>query len=312
MVAFVPEAVDEHPHPGHFLVLLPLCLPQAGDAGVPFRQVGAVDAAVDGQRPQPDLGDLRDHAVEEVAIVRDQHHRVRIVDEELLQPVARLEVEVVGRLVEQQQPGPAEQQLGQCDAHLPAAGERLGGAFEVGGGEAEPAQDRVHLRLDAVAVPILERVLDLAVARQGGVVLARGHTGVSELRFERAQLRLQREQRLERPARLLVERPAGVGQPILRQVADRQAVRPRNLARVGLDLPGQHLEQRRLAGPVRAAEADALAVLNLPGDLVEQHPVAEGLVKVGDVEHRNEVRLSVPRIQGAGVGRRGDRYRYNS
>ena len=211
---------------------------------------------------------------------------------------------MVGRLVEQQQAGPAEQQLGQRDAHLPAAGERLGGLPEVGRLEAETAQHRVHLRLDAVAVPVLEGGLDLAVAVERAVVLLLRQTGIAEPCLQLAKLRLQREQRLEGAARLVVERPARVGQPVLRQVADRQIVRPGNLAGVGLDLAGQHLEQRRLARAVRAAQPDPLAGLELPGDLVEEDPVAERLVEVGDVEHRNAVRLSAPRIQGAGDGLR--------
>ena len=81
---------------------------------------------------------------------------------------------MVRGLVEQQQAGPAEEQLGERDAHLPAAGERLGGLPEVGRLEAETAQHGVHLRLDAVAVPVLEGGLDLAVAVERGVVLALG------------------------------------------------------------------------------------------------------------------------------------------
>ena len=60
----------------------------------------------------------------------DEDDGVRILDEKLLEPVARLEVEVVGRLVEQEDVRPAQQQLGQRDAHLPAAGELAGVAVE--------------------------------------------------------------------------------------------------------------------------------------------------------------------------------------
>jgi hypothetical protein len=47
------------------------------------------------------------------------------------QPVARFEIEVVGGLVEKQQAGTSEQQLGERDPHLPAAGERLRGPVEI-------------------------------------------------------------------------------------------------------------------------------------------------------------------------------------
>ena len=52
------------------------------------------------------LGDV----VEEVAVVGDRHDGARVLLEEALEPVDRLGVEVVGRLVEQQQVGVAEQQ----------------------------------------------------------------------------------------------------------------------------------------------------------------------------------------------------------
>ena len=127
----VAEAVDEHLDARDFFVLLALGLAQRLDARVVLDEVVAVVAEVVGQRAQRQVGDARDDGVEEEAIVRDEDHRVRIGVEVLLEPVARFEIEVVGRLVEQQQVRLAEQQLGQRDAHLPAAGERLGRPLEV-------------------------------------------------------------------------------------------------------------------------------------------------------------------------------------
>jgi hypothetical protein len=67
------------------------------------------------------VGDLVDHRVEEVAVVGDQHQGAAVVAEPLLEPDHRVEVEVVGGLVEQQQVGAAHQRLGQVEAHPPAA-----------------------------------------------------------------------------------------------------------------------------------------------------------------------------------------------
>ncbi len=61
--------------------------------------------------------------VEEVAVVGDGDHGAGEAGEELLQPLHRFGVEVVGRLVEQQHVGAREQQLAQRDAALFAAGE---------------------------------------------------------------------------------------------------------------------------------------------------------------------------------------------
>ncbi len=57
----------------------------------------------------PDLGDLVDRDVEKVAVVRDQQEGVRIVLQIFFEPVARFEIKVIGRLVEQQQVGLLQQ-----------------------------------------------------------------------------------------------------------------------------------------------------------------------------------------------------------
>ena len=88
------------------------------------------------------------------------------------------------------------------------------------------------------------------------------------------------EQRLEGAAGFLEDRAAAVRQAVLRQVADRQRVGLVDDAGVGLVDAGQHLEQRGLAGAVRAAQADAIAVADLPRDVVEQGAVAEGFGEV--------------------------------
>ena len=63
-----------------------------------------------------ELEDPAGDVVEEVAVVGDRHDRAGVVLEELLEPVDALGVEVVRRLVEQQQIRTAEQQAAQGDA----------------------------------------------------------------------------------------------------------------------------------------------------------------------------------------------------
>ena len=124
----VAEAIDEHLHARDFFVLLALGLAQAFEHGVALLDVLAVVADVVGQLAQVNVGDARDDRIEEVAVVRDENDRVGIGAEIFLEPVAGFEIEVIGRLVEQQQVRASEQELGQRDTHLPAAGERFAAA----------------------------------------------------------------------------------------------------------------------------------------------------------------------------------------
>ena len=75
---------------------------------------GEALAAIEFEDP---LGDV----VEEVPVVGDGDDRAGVVTEEPLEPVDRLGVEVVGRLVEQQQVGARQQEPTQRDASTLAA-----------------------------------------------------------------------------------------------------------------------------------------------------------------------------------------------
>ena len=83
----------------------------------------AVVAAIDRRLLVLDVDDAVDDAVEELAIVRDQQQRAGIVAQPALEPDDRVEVEVVGGLVEQQQVRRTHQRLRDVEPHAPAAGE---------------------------------------------------------------------------------------------------------------------------------------------------------------------------------------------
>ena len=71
----------------------------------------------------------------------DHDHGVRIARDVLLEPERAFEIEIVGRLVEQQEIGLGEQRRRERDAHAPAAGEFGAGALLLGMREAEAGED---------------------------------------------------------------------------------------------------------------------------------------------------------------------------
>jgi hypothetical protein len=95
---------------------------------------------------------LRD-VVQEVPVVGDGDHRSRVLLEEALEPLDGLGIEVVRGLVEEQQVRVLEQQPGERDAPLLAAGQRR----DVG--VVGRAAERVHRDVDvALQVPGANRV----------------------------------------------------------------------------------------------------------------------------------------------------------
>jgi hypothetical protein len=132
-----------------------------------------------------------------------------------------------------------------------------------------------RLQLDAVAVAQAEAVLQIAVAMQHRVVIRFGNAAVAQTFLELVHLGLDGEELGEGAAGFLEHRMTGVSEPVLGQVAHGQGGRFQNGAAVRLVEAPHHAQQRRLAGAVGTAQADALAIGNLPRDVVEQHAVAE-------------------------------------
>ena len=97
------------------LLLVEACLLLFQPAGVvALERIAA--AAIEFENP---LGDV----VEEVAVVRDGDDRARVLLQMVFEPLDGLGVEVVGRLVEQQQIGLLQERLAERDAPAFAAGE---------------------------------------------------------------------------------------------------------------------------------------------------------------------------------------------
>ena len=81
--------------------------------------------------------------------------------------------------------------------------------------------------------------------------------------------------------RLVEHRAPGHFLDVLAEVADRQLLRHRHIAVVGHFLAGDHPEQRRLAGAVRADEADLLAGVELKRRVDEENLPAVLLADAG-------------------------------
>ena len=100
----------------------------------------------------------------------DTDLRVRNEDEDVLvrlefffEPDAGLEVEVIGRLVEEQQMRLDEERSGQGDSHAPTAGKVLAALPLHLLGEAETLEDVASLGLGHVRADVVETLVDLKI-----------------------------------------------------------------------------------------------------------------------------------------------------
>src|SRR5690606_35679652 len=82
-----------------------------------------VVAAIAVQPCSLDVDKLLAAVVDEIAVLRNQHQRAGITRQPLLQPQARIEIQVVGGFIEQQQIGRAHQRLRQIQPDAPATRE---------------------------------------------------------------------------------------------------------------------------------------------------------------------------------------------
>ena len=111
-------------------------------------------AVVDVQRVAGDV-------VQEALVVRDDHRAAGVVGQELLEPADGQDVEVVGRLVEQQDVDAADQDLRQQHAQLEPARQRAQRRVVDRGRDPQPLQHRGGSPLQRVAVVRGDLILEV-------------------------------------------------------------------------------------------------------------------------------------------------------
>ena len=215
-----------------------------------------------------DLGD----GVEELAVVADDDHRAGVALQPGLEPDERVEVEVVGRLVEQHQVGRAHQRARELQAHAPAAREARHRHVELADLEAEAEQHRLGARPRVEAAGFHDRLVRV---RHRVAVVAR--LGARQLGLGLGQRGVAGEHEVGRAF-------LGLGH-VLRDFGDAPARRHRAVAGVGVQAAGEEREQRRLAGAVAADQADLFARLDGQAGAVEDELDATAKRELGENEH---------------------------
>ena len=227
------------------------------------------------------------HRVEERAIVADAQHRLVGVGEIPLEPGRRVEIEVVGGLVEDVQIG----RRGELprERHAPAftAAQRADAraACHVGR-KAHAHQNRVHLRRHLVAALALEpfEVAAVLLHRRFAVIGLELRRLLRQRGFELAQL----AERIghDVPQALIVGEA-----PVLIHERHAQPRRARHRPARGLQVAGDEPHERGLARAIAPHDGPAIARGNSEGDVAEDFGGAEVDTGVAEGEKRHPYRV---------------------
>ena len=191
---------------------------------------------------------------------------------------------MVGGLVEQHAVGPHQQDAGQRHAHLPAARQQPDIAVHALLAERKPRQHLARPRIERIAVQLLEAALDLAIALDQRVHVV-GLLRVGHRRLQLGDLDRQRAHRSDPIHHRRHGAHARHLADVLAEIADGHAGIDRHLAVVGLFLPRDHPEQRRLAGAVGPDQTRFLPLLEAHRRVDEQDLMAVLLADVVEANH---------------------------
>ena len=233
-------------------------------------QVIVVIARPTGHLAAVDLDDAGRQRAQEFAVVGDEHHAAAEVLQEFLEPGDRLDIQMVGRLVQQQHVRRLHQRLAEQHAPLHAARERR--EFDIGG-KLQARDHFLHAPLQLPAVPGFDARLHLG-QRAGVDVMGMAEAVV--LREQRAQLAQTGGDDIEHQARHRLRH-------FLRETGD-LAAEGAHLAIVRADLPGHQPHQGGFAGAVAADDADALVGFDGEIDLFEQERTADAVVDILEID----------------------------
>ena len=256
---FIAELLDELfgllDHPLLVFVSGHLLRPAFGAQHDVFR----IGDLVIGHLAQRQLDRAVGHVVQKSAVVRDEQHRPVVVFQVLLQPLDRLDVKVVGRLVQQKDRRTAQQQFRQLDTHAPAARKLARGAAEIRALESEAQQRLFDVGFAGVASEDMVVVLRVVQTMQKLFVSGAFVIGAfGDLARQRGDFRLQPQHLIEGFGRLFGQR-RGVGHAHrLRQIADRTFAVQGHMARRGLLFARDDAQQRGFSRTVAAHQTDAV------------------------------------------------------
>ena len=221
-------------------------------------------------------------------IVTDDADGAAIRAQALLQPALTLQVQVVGRFVQQQHLRLLQQQLGQRNSHLPTTGKLAAIARKIFICKAQAAQNRLRTRAQTGSIAVVQNQLQAADFLQRILVLRRG--GIQPLQVGRKLIHnlLQLHNIPHTAQHLIQQRRAGDMNTILRQVAHLGMLRQHHLAVVRLHTTHDTLHESGLTGTILPGKGNAVPLLHHKGERIKQHTRAELNMQILNSEYHTQ------------------------
>jgi len=234
--------------------------------------VGGEVARVSAQVSAVELDDPQRDRIEEAPVMGDDQHAAGKRKQRLLQPFDRGEIEMVGRLVEEEQIGRHDKRARQRHALLQPAREIR---YRIVLGQLQAAERGLDPVLEAPAVARIERFLQmLHPLHQRDVVFG----GVMSMRSQRVRRGVIIDQQFRPLAQSFGHRLEhalpGPERGLLRNARQLQLRRAPDLAVIGRGKALDDIQEAGFAGAVAADQADALAGLDDEIDTIEQRHMA--------------------------------------
>jgi hypothetical protein len=272
------EAAHEALQVGH--AFLRLCV-GSGHALARLRR--RLDVVVPGARIDADgrvvqVGHVGAHLIQEVAVVADDDHRAVAFVQHVFEPADGVDVEVVGRLVEQQHVRIGEQRLAQQHAQLPAGCDFAHRAGVLFGRNADAEQQFSGACFGGVAVVLGE--LALQFGRAHVVLFRRVRVGVDGILLLHALPHFCMTHHHDVDDTQVFE-----CELVLTQECHALMRVERHIAGGRFEHAGENLHEGRFAGAVGTDQAVAVAAAELDADVVEQRFGTELHGDVGSGQH---------------------------
>jgi hypothetical protein len=220
------------------------------------------------QLPAIDFDDAGGDTLEECTVVRHEQQRAAILGQERFEPENRVEVEMIGRFVEQKHVGVGHERTREQDAAAPSARQRVDDGICR---QIEARQHELDALFDSPAVALFEIVLKAAE-----LVQQRRRAFVCELDRRSVITRDQVAQLAEAVGDHIEDRTSRGEWNVLFERRDAQTRRRPHQAGVRRLLTAHDPKQRGFPRAVASDDRNPFARLDLQGRLIEQRQVSEG------------------------------------